>query len=217
MYGRLAGALIYPQAARRAAADILIRNQRGQRSLWSFGHLRGLASSCSSMQHAIRTRGPHPSGHPGARLLAAQGLDRGPCHPQLRTNPSIASRCTTRSAISSLREQFHPAHRQARRHLPPAHRPDHRRGPGPAGNCRARVVLRDEQWSAGHDQLDRRPRPDFLPPALRARPQYFENDSAPLPERDLMFFNGLGRVSPAMAVNTSSHLILGDTDARALV
>ncbi len=37
LYGRLAGALLYPQAERRAGAGILARNQRGQRNLWSFG------------------------------------------------------------------------------------------------------------------------------------------------------------------------------------
>ena len=37
LYGRLAGALIYNQAARRAQPSVLARNQRGQRNLWSFG------------------------------------------------------------------------------------------------------------------------------------------------------------------------------------
>ncbi len=37
LYGRLAGALLYSQAARRANPSVLVRNQRGQRSLWSFG------------------------------------------------------------------------------------------------------------------------------------------------------------------------------------
>jgi cyclic beta-1,2-glucan synthetase len=37
LYGRLAGALLYNQSARRAIPSVLARNQRGQRNLWSFG------------------------------------------------------------------------------------------------------------------------------------------------------------------------------------
>ena len=37
LYGRLAGALLYNQPARRAHPSVLVRNQRGQRNLWSFG------------------------------------------------------------------------------------------------------------------------------------------------------------------------------------
>jgi cyclic beta-1,2-glucan synthetase len=36
-FARLAGALIYPQAARRAPAPVLLRNSRNQRGLWNFG------------------------------------------------------------------------------------------------------------------------------------------------------------------------------------
>ena len=37
LYGRLASALLYQQTARRAEPGVLIRNQRGQHNLWSFG------------------------------------------------------------------------------------------------------------------------------------------------------------------------------------
>ncbi len=37
LYSRLAGALLYSQAARRAPANVIERNQRGQRNLWSYG------------------------------------------------------------------------------------------------------------------------------------------------------------------------------------
>src|SRR5262249_62278927 len=37
LYGRLASALLYNQAARRAPSSILAQNRRGQRNLWSFG------------------------------------------------------------------------------------------------------------------------------------------------------------------------------------
>ena len=37
LFGRLAGALLYSQPGRRASANILSQNRRGQRNLWSYG------------------------------------------------------------------------------------------------------------------------------------------------------------------------------------
>jgi len=37
LYGRFAGALLYNQPGRRASPGVLLRNQRGQRNLWSLG------------------------------------------------------------------------------------------------------------------------------------------------------------------------------------
>ena len=37
LYGRLAGALIYADPARRAAPALLLNNRRGQSGLWSYG------------------------------------------------------------------------------------------------------------------------------------------------------------------------------------
>jgi cyclic beta-1,2-glucan synthetase len=37
LYGRLAGALVYADAARRAAPGVLRQNRRGQSGLWSYG------------------------------------------------------------------------------------------------------------------------------------------------------------------------------------
>jgi cyclic beta-1,2-glucan synthetase len=37
LYGRLAGALVYADAARRAAPGVLRSNRRGQSGLWSYG------------------------------------------------------------------------------------------------------------------------------------------------------------------------------------
>ncbi|MGH8016973.1 MAG: glucoamylase family protein, partial [Opitutaceae bacterium] len=37
LYGRLAGAILYPQSERRAHPSVIVRNRHGQRHLWSFG------------------------------------------------------------------------------------------------------------------------------------------------------------------------------------
>src|SRR5439155_16657345 len=37
LYGRLAGAIIYADPARRATSGILLENRRGQSALWAYG------------------------------------------------------------------------------------------------------------------------------------------------------------------------------------
>ena len=46
LYGRLAGALIYADPARRANSGVLLNNRRGQNGLWSYGISGTRPSSC---------------------------------------------------------------------------------------------------------------------------------------------------------------------------
>ncbi len=136
IYGRLAGAVIYPQAARRAAADILLRNQRGQRNLWSFGISGDLPimlvhgtqyERVDLIRQAIQA-------HAYWRLKGLvvdlvilnedESIYRQPLHDQILQ--------------SHRRQQRHPVDRQARWHLRAPHRPDHRRGSRLARDRRAR-------------------------------------------------------------------------------
>jgi cyclic beta-1,2-glucan synthetase len=79
LYGRLAGALIYADPARRANPGVLLNNRRGQSGLWSYG-ISGdapivlLRISDTEKIEIVRQLDP------GALLLAHEGADGGSGH-----------------------------------------------------------------------------------------------------------------------------------------
>ncbi len=175
VYGRLAGAVTYPQAARRAAADILLRNQRGQRNLWSFGISGDLPIMLVHGTQYERVD------------LIRQAIQ---AHAYWRLKGLVVDLVILNEDVSVYRQ---PLHDQIRNLIAASNSTQLIDKPGGIFLRRndqitvedrvlletaARVVLRDDAGSLA-DQLDHRPRPDFLPPALRVRPQNYENHPAP--------------------------------------
>ena len=92
LYGRLAGALIYADPARRADPAVLLANRRGQSGLWSYGISGDAPIVLLRMSDSSKNRNRPPAG-PGSRLLADEGLDRGAGHSErgfLRLSPIVA-------------------------------------------------------------------------------------------------------------------------------
>ena len=188
LYGRLAGALLYNQAARRAPAAVLVRNQRGQRQLWGFGisgDLPILLIYASNVDRIDLVR-QAVQAHAYWRLkgLATDlvilneddSVYRQILHDQI-LNLVAANNATP------LMDQPGGIFLRRVEQLTPDDRI--------LLETAARIVLYDdkgpllEQWKRG-------PRPDPMPAVLRTRMRAERTPPVELPPRDLLFFNGLG-------------------------
>ena len=192
LYGRLASALLYNQAARRALPEILVRNQRGLRGLWSFGisgDLPIVLLYVTNLERVDLVR-QIVQAHAYWRLkgLSADlvilneddSIYRQTLHDQILNlvAASNASQSLDKPGGIFLRrvDQFSPEDKILLETV-------------------ARIVLHDEKGML-QEQLQRRTRPEPLPPALRIRSRPQTETPIELPPRDLVFFNGLGGFTP---------------------
>ncbi|HTA95669.1 MAG TPA: glucoamylase family protein, partial [Verrucomicrobiae bacterium] len=186
LYGRLAGALLYNQAARRAIPSVLARNQRGQRNLWSFGisgDLPILLLYSTNVDRVDLVR-QIVQAHAYWRLkgLAVDlvilneddSVYRQALHDQILN--LVAANSGTQlldkpGGIFLRRvDQFSPEDKILL-------------------ETAARIVMHDDKGTL-LEQLSRRVRPEPLPPQLRIRSRPEIETAFELPERDLIFFNG---------------------------
>ena len=192
LYGRLAGALLYHQGARRASPSVLARNQRGQRNLWSFGI----------------------SGDLPILLLYATNVDRiaivqqiVQAHAYWRLKGLAVDLVILNEDESVYRQVLHdhilnlvaassgtqllekPGGVFLRRvdHFSPEDKI--------LLEAAARIVLHDDKGTLP-EELARRVRSEPLPPQLRLRSRPEIEAVQQLPLRDLVFFNGLGGFTP---------------------
>ncbi|MGA2247344.1 MAG: glucoamylase family protein [Verrucomicrobiota bacterium] len=192
LYGRLAGALLYNQAARRAIPSILARNQRGQRNLWSFGISGDLPIMLLYATNADRVDLVRQivQAHAYWRLKGLtvdlvilnedDSVYRQALHDQI-LNLVAANSATPlldKPGGIFLRrvDQFSPEDKIL-------------------VETAARIVLHDDKGSL-LEQLSRRIRTEPLPPQLRIRSRPEIETAAELPGRDLVFSNGLGGFTP---------------------
>ena len=192
LYGRLAGALLYNQAARRANPNILARNQRGQRNLWSFGisgDLPIVLLYATNVDHVDLVR-QIVQAHAYWRLKGVSvdlvilneddSVYRQALHDQI-LNLVAANSATLlldKPGGIFLRrvDQFTPEDKMLL-------------------ETAARIVLHDDKGSL-LEQMSRRVRTDPLPSQLRIRARPEIEAAVELPKRDLVFFNGLGGFTP---------------------
>jgi len=191
-YSRLAGALLYNQPARRAIPSVLARNQRGQRNLWSFGisgDLPILLLYATNVDRVDLVR-QIVQAHAYWRLkgLAVDlvilneddSIYRQALHDQILNLVAAnnATQLIDKPGGIFLRrvDQFSPEDKILL-------------------EAAARIVLHDDKGTL-LEQLSRRARPEPLPPSLRIRSRAEVESAIELPERDLVFFNGLGGFTP---------------------
>jgi cyclic beta-1,2-glucan synthetase len=188
IYGRLAGALLYNQPARRANAATLLRNRRGQRNLWNFG-ISGdlpivLVYSKQIERIELIRQIIHAHAYWRLKGLAVdlvilnkdESVYRQPLNDQIRNlvAASNATQLLDKPGGIFLRqiEQLSPEDKILLETV-------------------ARIVLDDEKGSLA-EQTQQRARPEPLPPMLRIRVRNTFETPAELPARDLLFFNGTG-------------------------
>jgi len=192
LYGRLASALLYNQAARRAQPGVLARNRRGQRQLWSFGISGDLpivllyatdSARLDLVRQIVQAHAYWRLKGLAAELVILNGDDsvyRQALHDQILN--LVAANSSTQwldkpGGIFLRRvDQFSPEDKTLL-------------------ETAARIVLLDEKGSL-LEQLSHRVRTDPLPPQLRIRSRPELEPAAELPARDLVFFNGLGGFTP---------------------
>jgi cyclic beta-1,2-glucan synthetase len=188
LYGRLAGALLYNQAARRANSVTLLHNQRGQRNLWSFGISGDLPIVLLHSTRADRVELIRQviQAHAYWRLkgLAVDlvilneddSIYRQPLNDQIRNlvSASNSTQLIDKPGGIFLRqiEQLSTEDKILLETI-------------------ARIVLHDEKGTLV-EQSQQRTRLELLPPQLRTRARNFSGLPAELPQRELIFFNGHG-------------------------
>jgi cellobiose phosphorylase len=192
LYGRLAGALLYNQPLRRANPNILTRNQRGQRNLWSLGisgDLPILLVYATQMERVELLR----------QIVQA--------HAYWRLKGLAVDLVILNEDDSIYRQSLHDhilnliAANSATQLIDKPGGIFVRRVDQLSIEDRvlletaARVVLHDEK-GALLEQLQRRIRSGLVPPPLRARLWNPNDQPVALPERELIFFNGLGGFTP---------------------
>ncbi|MGH8018122.1 MAG: GH36-type glycosyl hydrolase domain-containing protein, partial [Opitutaceae bacterium] len=193
LYGRLAGAILYPQSERRAHPGVIARNRHGQRNLWSFGISGDLPIV---LVHArsdhIELLGQVVRAHAYWRLkgLAADLV-------VLAERDSIYRQSLQDQILSLI-----PAGNAAQlidkpggifvRRVDQVSTEDRI-----LLETAARVVFTEDDGPLA-EQLQRRARPRALPPPVVQRPRAAaEGGAVPeLPWRELMFFNGWGGFTP---------------------
>jgi cellobiose phosphorylase len=194
LFGRLAGALLYPQLLRRANPTTLANNRRGQRNLWSLGisgDLPILLVRSASLDRLELVR----------EILQA--------HAYWRLKGLFVDLVILNEDDSVYRQSIHDQIMGLIASGSEGHLLDK-----PGGifvrrseqlshedqillQAAARVVLSDDNGMLA-DQVQRRARPDPLPPALRP-PRMHSIPHAPAPgppDRQLIFANGLGGFTP---------------------
>ena len=188
LYGRLAGALLYNQPARRANPGVLVRNQRGQRGLWNFGISGDLpivliystrADQIDLVRQIVQAHAYWRLKGLAADLVILNEDDsvyRQSLHDQILN--VIAANNSTQlldkpgGIFLRRADQLSPEDKVLLETV-------------------ARVVLHDENGPLG-EQFQTRSRSTPLPPPLRVRSWNSYSQPAELPQPDLIFFNGLG-------------------------
>ncbi len=193
LFGRLASALLYSQKSRRAAESVLKQNRRGQRNLWSYGisgDLPIVLVRATRLEQIELVR----------ELLSA--------HAYWRLKGLTVDLVILNEDVSVYRQSIHDQIMSLIAAGIEAHMLDKSGGIFVRRTDQlssedlvllqavARIVLTDENGTLA-EQLQRRVRPEPAMPALvpeRVR----ESAPAPgeLPQRELLFFNGLGGFSP---------------------
>ena len=147
VYRRLAGPVLYANAALRAEAGVLMRNQRGQSGLWGYA-ISGDSPDRAAEDRGFREHRARAATDPLPCLLAPEGPGRGPrdlergAHrlPPAAPGPDHrADRDRRRSARG----------RPAGRHFRALCRTDLERGSRPAAGCGARHHLREPRQPGG--------------------------------------------------------------------
>jgi cyclic beta-1,2-glucan synthetase len=188
LYGRLAGALLYSQARRRANPAAIARNRRGQRNLWSFGISGDLPMVL------VHSRTPE-------RLDLIRELVQ--AHAYWRLKGLLVDLVILNEDDSVYRKSLHDeiltfvaAGNAAQLFDRPGgiftRRVDQLSAEDLALlEAAARIVLSDENGTLA-EQLNRRAPPERLPPTLPVHPRRTVDPPVELTRRDLLFFNGLG-------------------------
>jgi cyclic beta-1,2-glucan synthetase len=188
VFGRMSGALLFNQASRRADATTLLRNQRGQRSLWSFGISGDLPIILlhSTKIERIDLVRQVIQAHAYWRLKGLNSdlfiliddasVYRQPLNDQVRN--LIAANNGTHlidkpgGIFLRAADQLSTENKTLL-------------------ETAARIVLHDEKGTLA-EQWQRRPRVEVLPPLLSIRSRSAGESPLELPDRNLMFFNGIG-------------------------
>lgn len=188
-YARLAGSVIFASAQRRAKASVLTRNRRGQSGLWGYG----ISGDLPIVLVRIRDR---------TRIeLVRQGVQ---AHAYWRRRGVSVDLVIWNEDDSGYRQALQDRIMDLVASSPEAALVDKpggifvRRGEQMSEEDRsllltvARVVLADDAGTLP-EQVERRGRTDVLIPALKPSRRWPEPTTASaLPQRDLVFFNGLG-------------------------
>jgi len=193
LFGRLAGSLLYSHSVRRANATTLAQNRRGQRNLWSFGISGDLPIVLLRSTDAERIELVREilQAHAYWRMkgLAVDLV--------ILNEDDSVYRQSVHDQIMSLIASGIEAHMLDKPGGIFVRRADHLSHEDLVLlQAAARIVLSDEHGTLV-EQLQRRSRPDPMPPTLapaRIRPGPFT--PVPLPKREVIFFNGLGGFTP---------------------
>src|SRR5262245_32414573 len=223
LYGRLASALLYSQAARRAPSSILAQNRRGQRNLWSFGISGDLpivllrATSLDRLDLVRELLQAHAYWRLKGLAVDLVILNEDDSVYRQSIHDQILSLIASGIEASMLDK---PGGVFVRRADQLSHEDQ------VLLQSVARVVLHDENGTLA-EQLQRRSRPEPLPPLLVAARSRGTTPRAVAEERkpNLIFFNGLGgftrdgreyviflpsgQVTPAPWVNVLSNPTFG--------
>ncbi|HEY4417514.1 MAG TPA: glucoamylase family protein [Verrucomicrobiae bacterium] len=188
LYGRLAGPLLYNQAARRAGAATLLRNRRGQRDLWRYGISGDLPIVLlySTRLDRIELVRQAVQAHAYWRLKGLTAdlviLNEDDSVYRQALPDQILNIITANNATQLIDKPGGIFIRRAEQ-LPPEDKI--------LLETVARIILHDDKGSLP-EQLQSRLRTQPLPPPMRLRAGNGNEPAATLPPRDLIFFNGLG-------------------------
>jgi len=188
LFGRLAGSVIYPAAVRRAQAGLIAQNRRGQAGLWGYGISGDLPIVALRIADPDRldlvTELAQAHGYWRAKglisdlviLVEDRSVYRKPLHEEVLARISATPGAALDRPGGVFVRRWDQIAEEDRILLQAA----------------ARVVIQDTGGTLS-EQLERKQRPDQLPPRLvpRLRPPLDEKDVAP-PERALIFDNGIG-------------------------
>ncbi|HEY1172180.1 MAG TPA: glucoamylase family protein [Verrucomicrobiae bacterium] len=192
LYGRLAGALLYSQGTHRAPAAVISSNRKGQRNLWSFGISGDLPIIVVKSRHAERLD------------LIREVVQ---AHAYWRMKGLLADLVILNQDDSVYRQSLHD---QILTFVASSNAAQLFEKPGGIFTRRldqlssedlvlletsARVVLSDERGTLAK-QLDHQIRPVPLPPLLTNKTRALSYLPVNLPQRELIFFNGLGGFTP---------------------
>jgi cyclic beta-1,2-glucan synthetase len=192
LFGHLAGSLVYPNAARRAAAHVLRSNTRAQNGLWSYG-ISGdlpivLLRSTDPVRLDVVRRLVQAHAYWRGKGLAVDLVivNEGPSVYRQPLHDQIVALIASGVENSQLDR---PGGIFVRRfdQIPPEDRI--------LLQAAARVVLADDQGTV-EDQILAGNSHEMIYPELRLRKSRTPQPRVQLPPRELLFFNGLGGFTP---------------------
>jgi cellobiose phosphorylase len=189
LFGRLAGALLYSQPLRRAGTATLMQNRRGQRSLWSFGISGDLpivllrATNAERIEFVREMVQAHAYWRLKGLAVDLVILNEDDSVYRQAIHDQIMALIASGTEALLLDKPGGIFVRRAEQLSPEDH---------VLLQTAARVVLSDENGTLS-EQLQRRGRQEYLPPLLNSqRTRYGPSPPRRFPERNLIFFNGLG-------------------------